>query len=61
MEGSHQIEQAHVQPVNPFHRQPPVQPSPTLFTRAEMAQFLDRMNPVRVPGEDKGQAIDTQA
>lgn len=61
MEGSQPIQQAHVQPVNPFHKPPHFQPSPALMTKDEMAQFLERMNPVEVPGEKKGQAVDLKA
>lgn len=61
MEGSGQIQPANVQPVNPFHKPPHFQPSPSLMTRDEMAQFLERMNPVEVPGEKKGQSVDLKA
>jgi len=61
MEGTRKITPTESQGVNPFHRQPPLEPAKTLFTRQELHQFLDRMNPITVPGEEKGRTIDTQA
>ncbi len=60
MESSGKIE-AVAQPVNPFHR--PAEPGPAaqLFTRQEMHRYLDRMNPIEVPGEDRGKQLDLQA
>ena len=46
--------------LNPFHQVPPAPRNPSLFTRPEIHQYLERMDPKTVPGED-GQQIDVQA
>ncbi|HNL69516.1 MAG TPA: hypothetical protein PKK76_13370 [Leptospiraceae bacterium] len=49
------------QPINPFHKAPPAEPAAQLFSRQEMHRYLDRMNPIEVPGEDRGKNLDLQA
>lgn len=46
--------------LNPFHKAPPAPVNPSLFTRPEIHQYLEKMDPKTMPGED-GHNIDVQA
>lgn len=56
-----QVTSAVAQPINPFHKAPPAEPAAELFSRQEIHRYLDRMNPIEVPGENRGKNLDLQA